>query len=69
MGIGHLYQQGTKAELTSAPEPVATAGKALDPRERKTLLRLIATLCDLARLDLEQSYKTAEIIKVKNLET
>ncbi|EGV32614.1 hypothetical protein ThidrDRAFT_1099 [Thiorhodococcus drewsii AZ1] len=60
-----LYRASELGGLRGTPEQ---REKPLDPRERKTLLRLIAALCDLAQLDLEQPYKSAEVIRVK-LET
>lgn len=56
------------AELEGLPDTPERREKPLDPRERKTLLRIIAALCDLAQIDLDQPYKSAEIIRVK-LET
>lgn len=56
------------SELKASPNSPGHHEKPLDPRERKTLLRLIAALCDLAQLDLDQPYKSAEIIRVR-LET
>ncbi|MBK1720400.1 hypothetical protein CKO27_22700 [Thiocystis violacea] len=63
---GHALYRAS--ELEDLPDTAGRNEKPLDARERKTLLRLIAALCDLAQLDLDQPYKSAEVIRVK-LET